>query len=227
MPPGRLPRQKNVILTYDLVDSVKPGDQVRGAGAAMRPARCAPSHGLTASASGARAQVEVTGVYRNTYAATLNTANGFPVFATVVEANHLRKREDVLADFSLTEEDEREIRRLGSDPRIGERIIASMAPSIYGHEDVKTALAMAMFGGEAKTPGDKLRIRGDINVLVMGDPGTAKSQVRVSPAACACERDRRLLGADWALARRSSSSTSRRRRTAWSSRRGRAPARSA
>src|SRR6218665_3266249 len=52
-----------------------------------------------------------------------------------------------------------------------------MAPSIYGHPNVKRALALALFGGEPKNPGDKHRVRGDINVLLCGDPGTAKSQL--------------------------------------------------
>mmetsp|Transcript_10437 Transcript_10437/g.10482 ORF Transcript_10437/g.10482 Transcript_10437/m.10482 type:complete len:217 (-) Transcript_10437:134-784(-) len=51
-----------------------------------------------------------------------------------------------------------------------------MAPSIYGHEFIKKGLTLAMFGGEAKDIGGKHRIRGDINMLLLGDPGTAKSQ---------------------------------------------------
>jgi DNA replication licensing factor MCM2 len=51
-----------------------------------------------------------------------------------------------------------------------------MAPSIYGHDDVKLGLALSLFGGQAKDIRGKHRIRGDINVLLMGDPGTAKSQ---------------------------------------------------
>jgi DNA replication licensing factor MCM2 len=51
-----------------------------------------------------------------------------------------------------------------------------MAPSIYGHKEIKTALALAMFGGVAKNPQGKHRLRGDINVLLLGDPGVAKSQ---------------------------------------------------
>ncbi|XP_031698037.1 DNA replication licensing factor MCM2-like, partial [Anarrhichthys ocellatus] len=51
-----------------------------------------------------------------------------------------------------------------------------MAPSIYGHEDIKRGLALALFGGEPKNPGGKHKVRGDINVLLCGDPGTAKSQ---------------------------------------------------
>ena len=65
---------------------------------------------------------------------------------------------------------------LSKDERIGERIIASIAPSIYGHEDIKRGLALALFGGQPKDKQDKHRVRGDLNVLMCGDPGTAKSQ---------------------------------------------------
>jgi DNA replication licensing factor MCM2 len=56
------------------------------------------------------------------------------------------------------------------------QIIKSIAPSIYGHEEIKTAIALAMFGGQEKNVEGKHRLRGDINVLLLGDPGTAKSQ---------------------------------------------------
>lgn len=72
-----------------------------------------------------------------------------------------------------------EVLALAADPRIGQRIIKSIAPSIYGHETIKTALALALFGGQAKAPTGSHRLRGDINVLLLGDPGVAKSQVRV------------------------------------------------
>lgn len=61
--------------------------------------------------------------------------------------------------------------------QIGRRIISSIAPSIYGCQHVKTAIALSLFGGCAKDVNAKHRIRGDINVLLLGDPGTAKSQV--------------------------------------------------
>ncbi|XP_071702697.1 DNA replication licensing factor MCM2-like [Rutidosis leptorrhynchoides] len=147
VPAGRLPRYKEVILLNDLIDCARPGEEI-----------------------------EVTGIYTNNFDLSLNTKNGFPVFATVIEANHVTKKQDLFSAYKLTQEDKEEIEKLSKDPRIGERIIKSIAPSIYGHEDIKTAIALAMFGGQEKNVQGKHRLRGDINVLLLGDPGTAKSQ---------------------------------------------------
>lgn len=148
VPAGRLPRHREVILLWDLIDKAKPGEEI-----------------------------EVTGVYRNNYDAQLNNRNGFPVFATILEANNVVKSHDQLAGFRLTEEDEIQIRKLSSDRQIIDKIIHSIAPSIYGHTDIKTAVALSLFGGVSKVRQGNFRIRGDINVLLLGDPGTAKSQV--------------------------------------------------
>lgn len=148
VPAGRLPRTREVILLWDLIDKAKPGEEI-----------------------------EVTGIYRNNYDAQLNNRNGFPVFATILEANNVIKAHDQLAGFRMTEQDEHEIRKLSRDPNIVDRIVSSMAPSIYGHNDIKTAVALSLFGGVAKTTRGQHHIRGDINVLLLGDPGTAKSQV--------------------------------------------------
>ncbi|OMJ15086.1 DNA replication licensing factor mcm2 [Smittium culicis] len=147
VPAGRLPRNREVILLWDLIDIAKPGDEI-----------------------------EVTGIYCHSYDASLNARQGFPVFSTVIEANSVLKKSDEFAAFKLTEEDRREIRALSKSKDLERRIIKSIAPSIYGHSDIKIALALCLFGGVPKDIGGKLRTRGDINVLLLGDPGTAKSQ---------------------------------------------------
>ncbi|EEC03693.1 MCM2 protein, putative, partial [Ixodes scapularis] len=144
---GRLPRSKDAILLGDLCDSCKPGDEI-----------------------------ELTGVYTNNYDGSLNTVNGFPVFATVVMANHVVKKDDQMATRHMTDDDTRRILALAKDDKIADRIIASIGPSIFGHENIKRAIALSLFGGEQKNPGQKHRVRGDINLLICGDPGTAKSQ---------------------------------------------------
>ena len=58
----------------------------------------------------------------------------------------------------------------------GERVCKSIAPSIYGHLNIKTGIALALFGGQEKHPSGSHRLRGDLNMLLLGDPGTAKSQ---------------------------------------------------
>ena len=65
---------------------------------------------------------ELTGVYTNNYDGSLNTANGFPVFATVIEANYITKKDDKTAVASLTDEDIRAIHQLSKDEKIGQRV---------------------------------------------------------------------------------------------------------
>lgn len=81
------------MLLWDLVDSIRPGEEI-----------------------------EITGIYRNNFDASLNTKNGFPVFATIIEANHINKKGDQFATFRLTEDDQREIRALARDERISKRV---------------------------------------------------------------------------------------------------------
>lgn len=147
VPAGRMPRQREVILLGDLIDCARPGDEI-----------------------------DLTAVYRNNFNNQLTVQNGFPVFATMLEANYVTRVHDHSSSTRLTEDDEKEIRRMGADPLIARKIFHSIAPFIHGHEEVKIALALALFGGQPKNVAGKHQLRGDINVLLLGDPGTAKSQ---------------------------------------------------
>ena len=146
VPPGRIPRYKEVIITNDLVDTIRPGDEV-----------------------------EIVGLYIFRYDISSNIKHFFPVFNTFFEANCVKKVNELEVD-ELTDDDKAEIKKLGQNKNIGNIIFNSIAPSIYGHEFIKKALAVAMFGGVAKDVNEKHKIRGDINVLLLGDPGLAKSQ---------------------------------------------------
>lgn len=78
---------------------------------------------------------------------------------------------------NITTEEEEKFRRLAAQPDIYERLSKSLAPSIFGSIDIKKAITCLLFGGARKRMPDGLTRRGDINVLLLGDPGTAKSQL--------------------------------------------------
>lgn len=100
-----------------------------------------------------------------------------PYFNIFIEANSVKVSERVLEEVSLTREDEEKIKQLARDPWVKDRIIASIAPSIYGYWDIKEAIAVALFGSSPRILPDGTRVRGDIHVLIIGDPGVAKSQL--------------------------------------------------
>jgi DNA replication licensing factor MCM5 len=77
---------------------------------------------------------------------------------------------------SFRPDEEEEFRQLARHPQLYELIFRSIAPAIYGHQDIKKAIACLLFGGSRKHLPDGMKLRGDINVLLLGDPGTAKSQ---------------------------------------------------
>ncbi|KAI8147450.1 MCM2/3/5 family-domain-containing protein [Fennellomyces sp. T-0311] len=96
---------------------------------------------------------------------------------TYVEAQHVYRLKKQYDQIELTPEDAQKIQELQSDPNIYEKLSRSIAPEIYGHDDVKKTLLLLLVGGVTKTIGDGMKIRGDINICLMGDPGVAKSQL--------------------------------------------------
>jgi len=94
-----------------------------------------------------------------------------------IEANNIVPLEETFEELDISEEDERQIKELAADPKVFEKFIESIAPSIYGYEEIKKALVLQLFGGVKKVKGDGTQTRGDTHVLLVGDPGVAKSQM--------------------------------------------------
>jgi replicative DNA helicase Mcm len=98
-------------------------------------------------------------------------------FDYFLQAASLEMKEQEFEEIEITPDDEKEILRLSRDPSINDKIVRSIAPAIYGNEEVKAALALQLFSGHEKNLPDGTRIRGDIHILLCGDPGIAKSQL--------------------------------------------------
>ncbi|MFA4662078.1 LAGLIDADG family homing endonuclease [Pyrococcus kukulkanii] len=100
-----------------------------------------------------------------------------PVFRKILEVNHIEPVSREIEELEITPEDEQKIRELAKRKDIVEAIVDSIAPAIYGYREVKKGIALALFGGVPRTLPDGTRLRGDIHVLLVGDPGVAKSQI--------------------------------------------------
>eukprot|EP01105_Mastigella_eilhardi_P002615 TRINITY_DN132_c0_g1_i4.p1 TRINITY_DN132_c0_g1~~TRINITY_DN132_c0_g1_i4.p1 ORF type:complete len:834 (-),score=231.63 TRINITY_DN132_c0_g1_i4:1530-3875(-) len=116
-------------------------------------------------------RVQVFGVYRALYSAERKS------FRTVLIANNIRyiAREDMILTVSDT--DLRNIKKAAQLPDVFERLSASIAPSIYGLDHVKQAMLLLLMGGQEKITSEGMHLRGDIHMLLVGDPSTAKSQL--------------------------------------------------
>ncbi|KZT09595.1 MCM-domain-containing protein [Laetiporus sulphureus 93-53] len=96
---------------------------------------------------------------------------------TYLEVHYIHQLKKQYNDMEATPEIRRKILELKADPQLYIKLAQSIAPEIYGHLDVKKALLLLLVGGVTKTLGDGMKIRGDLNICLMGDPGVAKSQL--------------------------------------------------
>jgi DNA replication licensing factor MCM3 len=149
-PAGQLPRGVDVILDDDLVDSVKPGDRV-----------------------------QLVGIYRTL--GNRNTNHNSALFKTVILANNVvllsSKSGGGVATATITDTDIRNINKVSKKKNLLELLSQSLAPSIYGHDYIKKAILLMLLGGMEKNLENGTHLRGDINILMVGDPSTAKSQL--------------------------------------------------
>ncbi|KAG9910434.1 DNA replication licensing factor mcm3, partial [Aureobasidium melanogenum] len=149
-PAGQLPRSVDVIMDDDMVDRVKPGDRI-----------------------------QLVGIYRSL--GNRNAGSGSSTFRTLVLANNIillsSKSGGGIAQATITDTDIRNINRISKQRRVFELLSQSLAPSIYGHDYIKKAILLMLLGGMEKNLDNGTHLRGDINILMVGDPSTAKSQL--------------------------------------------------
>lgn len=147
---GAHPQGLSVLLTEDLTGRVIPGNRVIAVGTLKSLQRATASR---------------TGVIRST------------TFDLILLGNSLESQQREYAEIEITDDELREILQWQGDPSVVDRIVLSLAPTIKGMEEEKEAIALQLFGGVEKRQPDGIRIRGELNCLLVGDPGTAKSQL--------------------------------------------------
>ena len=95
----------------------------------------------------------------------------------MMNSNFIEPLEETFEELQIDKEDEESIIKLSKDSKVYERFIGSIAPSIYGHSDIKEALVLQLFGGVRKERKDGTWNRGDIHILLVGEPGASKSSL--------------------------------------------------
>ncbi|CEL09087.1 Putative DNA replication licensing factor mcm3 [Aspergillus calidoustus] len=149
-PAGQLPRSVDVIVDDDLVDRAKPGDRI-----------------------------QLVGIYRSL--GNRNAGSGSSTFRTLVMANNIiqlsSKSGGGIAQATITDTDIRNINKISKKKHVFELLSNSLAPSIHGHDYIKKAILLMLLGGMEKNLDNGTHLRGDINILMVGDPSTAKSQM--------------------------------------------------
>lgn len=149
-PPGQLPRSVEVLIESDLCDACKPGDRV-----------------------------SISGIFR-AVGGTQSTG-GSGVFTTFVVANHIKLLSGVegrsTVDSSIHEQDISNFIEYSQKGKVLDRMSRSIAPSICGHDYIKKALLLLLIGGKERNLANGTHLRGDINIMMVGDPSTAKSQL--------------------------------------------------
>jgi replicative DNA helicase Mcm len=120
------------------------------------------------------AKIKVIGVLKEV-PVPLSTGGLSTRFELAVEANNIIPMEETFEELDINDEDERQIHELSEDPKIFENLAKSIVPSVWGYEEIKKALVLQLFGGVRKQMSDGSKSRGDIHILLIGDPGVAKS----------------------------------------------------
>lgn len=119
-------------------------------------------------------RIAINGIIRSSQKGEREKSTIFEIFMDVISIEFEQHEYD---EIQITEEDEAEFKRIAKGPNLFRDIIRSISPTIYGMETEKEALALQLFGGSHKDMDDGASIRGDMHILMVGDPGVAKSQL--------------------------------------------------
>lgn len=189
LPRGCIPRSVEVILRAELVETVQAGDRYDFTGTLI----VVPDVG-TLQVPGAKAEISsrrkggenIEGVRGLKALGVRDLTYRMAFLACSVEVTSSRFGGTDLPMHEVTAEDMKnamsdyewqKVYEMSKDQKLYNNLITSLFPSIYGNEEVKRGILLQLFGGVAKTTYEKTTLRGDVNVCIVGDPSTAKSQL--------------------------------------------------
>ena len=156
LPPGQLPHYLDVTVKQDLVDNARPGDRIVLTGIIRIE------------------QERMSGVSKNESPLYRLRLDGNNVEFFGGKGDKISRR---IQREEISPEEEKMILALSKNPDIYDRLIESYAPHITGHETIKESILLLMAGSTQRQLNDGSKIRGDINIFLVGDPGTAKSEM--------------------------------------------------
>ena len=107
----------------------------------------------------------------------LNSGAKSTRFDLIIEANFVEVVEETFQELKISKEEEKQIKDLSRDPKLFSKLVESIAPGIYGYSRIKEALILQLMSGVRKTQEGGVGTRGDIHILLVGDPGCGKSQL--------------------------------------------------
>ncbi|KAH7170685.1 DNA replication licensing factor mcm7 [Dactylonectria macrodidyma] len=148
VPIGQIPRSLTVLCHGTLVRQINPGDMV-----------------------------DISGIFLPTPYTGFKAMKAGLLTDTYIEAHHIHQHKKAYSEMIVDPLLVRRIEKYRQTGQVYELLAKSIAPEIFGHLDVKKALLLLLIGGVTKEMGDGMKIRGDINICLMGDPGVAKSQL--------------------------------------------------
>ncbi len=123
-------------------------------------------------------RLKITGVLTDIPKAAMGTGKmGNVKLDFYLDGNFVEPTELSWQGLKITEEEEKEIKKLAAEPDIYKKLVDSLAPSLYGMEDIKEAVILQLFGGVQRIMRDKTKVRGNIHILLVGDPSSGKSQL--------------------------------------------------
>jgi replicative DNA helicase Mcm len=157
---GEQPKRLNILLQKDLVSP------------------------LTDRKTNPGSKIVCTGVVKE-IPITLATGGQSVRFDLMIDTNFVDAMQEDYTQINISQEEEQEILDFSRAPEPFTRLVNSLAPTIYGHDKIKQALVLQLLGGCRKSKDEGVNSRGDIHILLIGDPGAGKSQLlkRVSAVA--------------------------------------------